>query len=466
MLNAIDQVKIKTLLSAFVGKETLNIDPLLIQWSEGKKDIFDLLGGLTIEKQFSGELTDDAVRQLFQQFRYENDYFGYHVNNFMSELTGEEIKSNKCIKHRSYMEGYKIGQKLSKYLNTIIEDVPNFREIKEKFKSKREYFSIKFSMFLQSLKFEGIMVISIDPLDYLTMSLNQAGWHSCHDQNGCHRAGMLAYMVDKHSVIMYVKSIKDVEYELNGVKFVHNSKKWRQVSYVDIDTLSTIFSRQYPADNENACKVAREMMSGQFSKFMGIEDKCTITDNNDRIYDMVKDYDRESHEYILHYNDILNIRRRYFRLKMSQGGSDPNIVIGKVPYCPECGDRKLDYPSLLLCKKCRGDLHICPDCGEEINGRGNYGNDDHYYCNSCFSANFSQCRDCGEYVRLDSGRRLDSRSGRFICNSCIERDYIPCERCGDTIRETDSYTTIRGVNYCRVCYIEIRNESENREVSA
>jgi len=461
MFNAINQEKIEMVFRAFTEKSEeakFNLAPVLTQWAENKKDIFELFGdSLTIEREFSGTLSDSQVDDLFDNFKDENDYVNYDTREFMSELTMEELKNNKCIENRdsNYYQDYKVGQKLSKYINNIIKnDRPDYREINGKSKSLKEFFSIQFSMFLQSLNFKGILVVSIDPLDYLTMSLNQANWHSCHDQNGCHKGGILSYMTDSCSIVVYVKSKSDVEYDVNDIKFTHNSKKWRQMAYLDINTLSAVFSRQYPSDNENAAKIAREVVANQYSKFMGIESKHTITRNMRRIRGMVKD----NTDNALHYNDILFIDREYTRLKMAEGGENPNITIGNMPLCPMCGERHLDTRNSLLCNRCRNAFKVCPDCGERVyeNEGTMHRHDGNWYCESCFNNNFARCPECGDYERISEGQMLN---GIFICRSCLRRLYTTCNDCGTYVRN-NLVINYQRHDYCVTCYDRIAIEEE------
>jgi uncharacterized protein YbaR (Trm112 family) len=458
MLNLINQEKIETVFRAFTEERNCNLLPLLNQWAENKKDIFEFFGGnLTLEREFSSSLPDREISELFCDFRYRNDNYGFVVDKFMSKLTPTELKNNKCIEERPLMPNYKVNQKVSKYLNSIIEDESDYEMINGKYKSKREYFSIMFSMFLQSLKFDGVLTISIDPLDYLTMSLNQANWHSCHSNDGCYQAGTLSYMTDKYSVIASVKSKSDVEYDINGIQFTHNSKKWRQVVYIDIDTFSAIFSRQYPADNENVSKIAREIIAKQFSKFFNIEEKWSILRNRDRIRNMIKD----NIESPLHYNDILHIDREYTRIKMSEGGQNPNIIIGNIPYCPVCGEKYLDRSGSVLCKKCRKDYRICPDCGEilYINEGQNehyYRRNEEFYCNSCFQRDFIYCEECQEWERKEGSEIVN---GKVVCRYCLRRKYTKCEDCGEYVKSL-SIIEYNNHCYCITCYDKIAIEEE------
>ena len=69
------------------------------------------------------------------------------------------------------------------------------------------------------------------PLDYLSLSENTYNWRSCHSLDGEYRAGNLSYMMDKSTVICYLKSNDDVILSNFGPEVKWNSKKWRVLLY-------------------------------------------------------------------------------------------------------------------------------------------------------------------------------------------------------------------------------------------
>ena len=48
-------------------------------------------------------------------------------------------------------------------------------------------------MILQDVKVSGDLVLSVHPLDYLSISDNNHNWYSCHSLDGEYGAGNLGY---------------------------------------------------------------------------------------------------------------------------------------------------------------------------------------------------------------------------------------------------------------------------------
>ena len=78
----------------------------------------------------------------------------------------------------------------------------------------------------------GDFCISIHPLDFLTSSVNTYNWRSCHALDGEYRAGNLSYMVDKSTIICYLKGANNAKLPMFPDDVPWNSKKWRVLIYV------------------------------------------------------------------------------------------------------------------------------------------------------------------------------------------------------------------------------------------
>lgn len=123
--------------------------------------------------------------------------------------------------------------------------------------------------------------ISIDPIDYLTVSINNSGWRSCHNFfDGEWRNAGLSLLFDKTSLVSYV-SDKKVHYP-QRYEFDWNSKSWRQMIYMSEHSSSIVFSRQYPFDSDSYIKAVRSMFEEKVSNFFGAENKWKLYGHVDR----------------------------------------------------------------------------------------------------------------------------------------------------------------------------------------
>jgi len=450
MLSLVNTQKVEKIISSYVG-ESVNVEPLLKSWAFAKQDIFKLFGqSLTIERPFKESLPDEDIEVLWYQFLDNmhttsqdfNNSMGLH-NQFYRSITAEELRTNTCIEQREYMleHKYKIGMKISKFMRNLIVDTPNANIIKDKLKSSREYFDIKLSMLNQSLNFDGIMIISIDPCDILTMSINKYDWDSCHDlDDGCHKAGSLSYIQDEHSAVAFVLKDK-TEYSYNRDTYTHTSKKWRQMVYINLDTMVSLHCRQYTADNENAAKVSRQLMADTFAKHFNISNDYKVSRDLDLARELVENCeeieDKRDHYTHLIYNDVLLTTHEISIVTMKDATTDRNESIMTIGdnevLCPVCSNHYLTKSDELKCEYCLGDLSECEcnDCGRELDEDTCYtDNNGTEYCHSCYRNHYSYCEDCGEDESNEEGEYVES-VGRWVCNSCLRRNYIQCEECGE-----------------------------------
>ena len=119
-------------------------------------------------------------------------------------------------------------------------------------------------------------IISVNPLDYLTMSLGNS-WQSCHSTrsfagNGVANmaaSGCVSYMLDKVSIITFVVPELDENIHMQG-------KLYRQMYYYNNELF--IQSRLYPQGNDGSTDLYakfRSFVQEEFSELLDIEDEWT-----------------------------------------------------------------------------------------------------------------------------------------------------------------------------------------------
>ena len=127
-------------------------------------------------------------------------------------------------------------------------------------------------------KGKGNIYISIDPIDYLTVSINKSGWGSCHNLfDGCFRNAGLSYMIDETSLVAYRSESKNLYNE--KFPFEWNSKRWRQMIYVSKKSSIMAFSRQYPNTNTTLAKEIRLLLEDVMSKYYGSENRWKLSND-------------------------------------------------------------------------------------------------------------------------------------------------------------------------------------------
>lgn len=213
-------------------------------WFEGKKKIFEAWGNkLRVEKDVvlgvNFRDVHSSVREMLINLDI-NSASKTALTYALSNCHDSEVVDNKLEEAKQWF-GIKLGKgmKLSRALGRLVPDA-----------KERDAFQTAFSMLLQSYKVSGKVVLSIDPIDILTMSYNpDSEWRSCHNiVDGEFRAGVLSYLVDSSTFIGYAYRRKAPSY-YGGVEIPN--KTWRQIGYFDSDLSMAALSTHYPSVNKN-----------------------------------------------------------------------------------------------------------------------------------------------------------------------------------------------------------------------
>lgn len=234
------------------------------------------------------------------------------------------------------------------------------KAISEIFKNKE--LDTAYSKLIDRKTVKGIVEVSIDPIDYITMSFNNSGWHSCYtisvdglaNDFGGYVAGTLSYMCDSASIIAYKHSNNLVKMKLGSSKIEDYSKNWRQVIYLDTVNYTMMYSREYPRKNAEVSKTAREMIEEAISKAVEIPNewskmKCKVQTMQHYISNC------EFYNDTLVYNDILHnnsVEGNMIYNKKLNNRKDTSIVSGSNVICPYCGEKMLSSSSTILCEDC------------------------------------------------------------------------------------------------------------------
>lgn len=176
--------------------------------------------------------------------------------------------------------------------------------------------------------------ISVNPLDYLTMSFGKS-WSSCHtiDKNnergmpnsysGMHCGGTMSYMLDGTSIITYVHTHATEDHE--------EGKLYRNMFHFDNGTL--IQGRVYPQANDGATdlyKTFRRFVQIEFTKLLNLNEDDWIRRSVSCCENVVS--------YGVHYRDYEHFSgcNTSYPREMPNAASNV-VVVGHSRICPWCG---------------------------------------------------------------------------------------------------------------------------------
>ena len=427
-------------------------------WLEAKRDFIEAMNGELIyesPKKISFELdrkernirVDDFIAAL------ENRWDNYELAKFVEDMR-DGFFSNVVI-HDYIFEDNKIpkGMKLVKAFKFFEKDKCALTDIQN-----------YASRIIQEDKIEGKLCISVHPLDFLSVSENTYNWRSCHALDGEYRSGNLSYMVDKSTVICYLKSDKDEI--LPNFPFKWNSKKWRVLLYFSNDWNMLMAGRQYPFATDigmnyiltnllkesglsrNSCwtnwhdehlkRIAFGEEEGYFhlnhlyfpmgNELIKLEDLVTDMPGSMQFNDLLRSSCYTPMYAFRHYGN--NYNKWYSNECGESKFNHTRFFIGGAVPCVRCGEHELAISESMQCVQCEeaygtlesDDFGYCSCCGRYIYlDNAHWIDDDNVLCDQCYDNETSVCQHCGRHIFNDElifNRELEE----YICKDCQE-DY-------------------------------------------
>ncbi len=414
------------------------------KWLEAKRDFIEVFGGKLIYEvpvPITFHLTEKdiehRVNELIGYIKYTYDsatplepYILANMNGFQDNLVQHTYQSHgKCIPR-----GSKLVKSFKHFAQgKMLEDIQN-----------------RASQIIQENTITGTLCFSIHPLDYLSSSENTYNWRSCHALDGEYRAGNLSYMLDKATVICYLKGAGNHKLPMFPEEVKWNNKKWRVLFHIS-DNWDLIFAgRQYPFQSMQGLEEARSWLLTILKK--DVWHYCSWTDP---LITEVPDsyghqYDLNSHyimirgnlhelkdividcENPLHFNDVL--KSSYYKPHYTAYNNRPwfrepisRIYVGAGCNCLRCGEKPIEITETFMCNDCdlqygtfNADIYTtCDCCGRRIyiDDAIIVGEDE--VCEDCAKTECFYCENCEEIYYNDSKVYLEEED-RYVCCDCAD----------------------------------------------
>lgn len=391
------------------------------------------------------KIQEEAMEFNYNTKEYERAYpltknadFLYYNFSFIDS----QLLNENQAKYFNYIDPsmrFSAGQKMSRAINKIctwlgIDKLPDYN---------KEF--AKFADSVNPLKIVRHTIISINPIDYLTMSFGNS-WASCHtidkrnvrhmpnSYEGQYSSGTISYMLDKVSMVFYTVSAN-----YNGNKYFFQDKINRNMFHYGKDKL--IQGRVYPQSNdynaENIYKNIREIVQKVIADCAGIPNYWTTKKGTNAISDYVLTEGT-------HYPDYTNFENCCISFPKENYNSDI-IKIGHDPICIECGEEHSTSENINCC---RNQEYTCYNCGCYVNEDDMIVIDGEHYCRDC--AGYCDC--CEEYTTSEF--TYIERENRYVCSDCLDEYYIYCEHCDEYVHRDDATEIYNGSDVCNNCLDE------------
>ena len=280
-------------------------------------------------------------------------------------------------------------------------------------------------------------IISVNPIDYLTMSFGHS-WASCqtidklnerntdseHNYSGMYCSGTLSYMLDGATVIMYT-----VDEKYKGKEFCLEDKMNRCNFHIGEDKF--IQGRVYPDGRDSDGETS---MASQLRAIMQkVLAECVNETNLWKLFKGTDNCERYaiSADGATNYKDWTHYKDCTVSLLKREGYVENRkpVIIGHTPICTYCGEQHS-----------RDDYLACYDCASKIN------DDD------CV-----ECANCGSLINLNDGDYVyDEDTERYYCDAeCANEDgCYYCDNVGEWHSENvyeDEYTEEYFYDYWESC---------------
>lgn len=297
-------------------------------------------------------------------------------------------------------------------------------------------------------------ILSINPLDYLTMSFGNS-WASCHtidkenrrgganNYQGCYSSGTISYMLDQTSMVLYT-----VDADYSGDEFWNQDKIIRQMFHWGEEKL--VQGRLYPQRNDGHSDVYRpyrEIVQKLVSEMWDFPNRWTVSKGTAAADKYITSYGTNYQDY--NYYDDCTLSR------VRDSNNESYIIVGEKPICIYCGYTH-DNEENISC--CGG--HICTECGCVLNEDEIIWVDGDSYCSDC--AGYCDC--CRECFVNGYLREVVSRHGNtvYVCSDCADRYYRECLDCNRLV-DIDCIVPVNGNYVCDDCLENLYSRCEDCE---
>lgn len=456
-------------------EDFIGLNEWLKYWSQSKIKLFKLLGNrILIKEPIVYEKTERELKFQLDKLVYKNkeetiiDVIipwidkneNKLINISLSELSQfiqtclnitvlvrDELPSAIKFKIKGQKKTFQ-AQKKAKPIRTLgklisyCSSFEGYEEIAEIF----EKFRIAHSLILNDKRVRANLVISIHPLDFMTMSDNASNWRSCMSwkEEGCYRIGtvemmnsnnvLCCYLADINTPLSFLKDYKEMEYDEpmeSSELYTWTNKKWRQLIYCTKDII--VSGKSYPYANDDITKIIIQKVRELAQKNLGwnyvfgperYQDMKHISslEEMNQIRAYIHNKDTQKHNIIFDtkgmYNDMLNDHHFHYWCVRNKVKKNKIISYSGKTSCLCCGEPVVWE-----------NEDLCSTWGDPEGYNDKYNNCDELICPDCWSdRNHCYCDICGDDSWKTKYFHLIDENGKElkICSDCYKRHVHTC----------------------------------------
>lgn len=474
----IDENTIKSYISIYGDAECAPMRQVLSEWNKNKKTLFRALGQqLSVSKIITIPKSDVVITSELESIYHPYVIWYDHdkitilknferlqeiTNNyFISDILRFWANKNYCIEDLRVLSRLFLHKNLSKgYITSLeVNDVPyhchdfkctikngmkTIRTIQKVLKATEyprmdlfEKWRNQVSLVQTEGETKAKLVISIHPIDFMSMSENKCNWRSCMgwSNGGCYNAGTLEMMNSNVAAVAYLEAPSPFEMFLNetGEVYTVPNKSWRSLIFVHKDII--LLGKQYPFHNDHLVPIVLDMMrelvnknlhwryqfiNQEYRDMQNLEGNFYVRDWFNLQYNVTRQY----HSIFVYtngmYNDIIEAKYPKYYCCRNYIKHSKKICLSGPATCICCGKRLMDDP--------RGEIYDYDDLGQD---------------KICYDCKRNRCRTCWKVSYIT---KYHTRFGNF-CNDDCAKDTIVLPLRHNVCRKEDLQFS-RGSSVC------------------
>lgn len=457
-----DKITIKEFIQAYANIEEVDIYKALKYWNKNKRKMFKALGrnlrvkipvdipcddklfinalqdiytppfGYQIEGKINHPFIPDfenfvnnkvlqKVPDMWKQSDIKDKFMQmFRYDNFKSGVLNRDYSFSRKEKRLKIPEGTKIMKAIRKML--VFAGYPNM-DLFESFRNE-------ISNLTTSKHIKTNLVFSIHPIDFLTMSDNSLGWHSCMSwmQHGGYSTGPIEMMNSNMVIIVYLESSKQFQFNMHDIP----NKSWRTLLYVHKNIL--LAGKSYPYYSEkvtlkvldnmrellyNNLKWKYQYINQEYRDLKGYHSndyvRCATTPRDSR---------KNQHKILIYtngmYNDLIESNITTYWCCRNWVPKPLMLNASGIANCMICGE-PIETQSFINSSydtdlEVHSDTKTCQDC-------------EHYWCSTC--GRYTNGKKY--HMKIWQGPQSDYAFSKRVCKKCIKEFLYYYDICGRII---------------------------------
>ena len=261
------------------------------------------------------------------------------------------------------------------------------------------------------------LVLSIHPIDFMTMSDNSCNWSSCMSwtKSGCYHAGTLEMMNSNVAAITYLEAESDytiLQFNDTGEIYPIPNKTWRSLVFIHKDII--LCGKSYPYFKQDLCfqtlDFARQVVgenihwnykfiNQEYQDMKNIEGNYYLRDWFNPYYDKKKKHHTITFYTNGMYNDIIESKYPYYYCCRNYVEEPLKICLSGPATCICCGKK--------LFEDSRSEIISYDDLGQD---------------KICYSCKVKRrCRTCG---KIHYHMKYRTKEGDYCSDDCVKDTVI------------------------------------------